>query len=356
MSLDVVKQPIININGQSSKWNSVHQPVIFELQRRDFNLVYQQKVSGYVRLKIMGTIPSVVKVGHRLKFRTLGKVNEAKITQIIQPNVIVTDSTINGTVYTGDVIFSESYKNYYVEVEVFGVDKSDNYISLGTSRNTSGKDEIAKISIQEWLRTLTTFENEFAYNALNKAMKNEGGKFNIRYREVYNGVATAYSSLSTLNVFYWTNSVKQLQEKHGQNMADFVPMVGNVRDEGAKFQSVFKRPTYFVGYPFSLNFIYSDNLLNYQLIKKEKTKNVNGSQIAVTSDNLSMAQRVAVNRLMLKGSYTSNVKTVDVWLEYGDVNTDSALGTGVIFTESVFNPFTPLDAVRVPLTGVELMP
>jgi hypothetical protein len=59
---------------------------------------------------------------------------------------------------------------------------------------------------------------------------------------------------------------------------------------------------------------------------------------------------------MLKGSYTSNVKTVDVWLEYGDVNTDSALGTGVIFTESVFNPFTPLDAVRVPLTGVELMP
>jgi hypothetical protein len=103
-------------------------------------------------------------------------------------------------------------------------------------------------------------------------------------------------------------------------MGSFVPTFDNTRTDKAKFQSVFNKPTYFVGYPFSLNFIYSDNMLNYQVIRKETTKDINGTTIATTSDNLNMNNRLYANRLMLKQGYTSNVKTIDIWLEANDTD------------------------------------
>jgi hypothetical protein len=100
-------------------------------------------------------------------------------------------------------------------------------------------------------------------------------------------------------------------------MGSYVPTYDNARTDKAKFQSVFKRPTYFVGYPFSLNFIYSDNMTNSQLTRKEQTKDINGNTISNTTDNMNMAFRFTANRLMLKQGYTSNVKTVDIWLDAG---------------------------------------
>jgi hypothetical protein len=348
MSLQVIKQPLVNINGHLSKWNSVHQSIEFQLQRSDFGLTFRQKISGFVRLKIAGTIPSAVQVGHTLKFKTLNVVTTAKITQLIQPNIIVTDSTLAGTVYGGTVIFTESYKNYYVETEIFGVNDSNVYVSLGTSRNTPTPEGIVKINVQEWLRTQTEFENQFAYNVINKMIRGEGTRFNIRYRENYNGNTYGYSTLSSLNLFYWSNSAKQIQEAYGQNMGDYVPTLDNARTQKAKFQSVFKKPTYFPGYPFSMNFIYSDNLTSYQIIRKEKTFNLNGVEIAETSTNLLMSQRQNANRLMLKEGYTSNVKTIDLWLESGSLNPNDAFNNNGIFTPAVFNPFKPLESIFLP--------
>lgn len=348
MSLQVIKQPLVNINGHLSKWNSVHQSIEFQLQRNDFGLTYRQKVSGYVRLKINGSIPSSVQVGHTLSFKTLNVVKTAKITQLIQPNIIVTDSTVSGTVYGGSVNFTESYKNYFVETEIFGVDASNTYVSLGISRNTPTPEGIVKVSIQEWLRTQTEFENEFTYNAINKLIRSEGTRFNIRYRENYNGNTYAYSTLSSLNLFYWINSAKQIQEVYGSNMGAYVPTMDNARTDKAKFQSVFKRPTYFPGYPFSMNFIYSDNLTTYQIVRKEKTYNVNGTLIAETSDNLLMSQRQNANRLMLKEGYTSNVHSIDLWLESGALNPNDAFNNNGIFTPAVFNPFKPLESIFLP--------
>jgi hypothetical protein len=56
-------------------------------------------------------------------------------------------------------------------------------------------------------------------------------------------------------------------------------------------------------------------MLNYQVTRKEQTKDLNGNIIATTTDNLNMASRLYANRLMLKQGYTSNIKTLDIWLE-----------------------------------------
>lgn len=348
MSLKIVKQPLVSMYAQNSRWNSLHQPIEFQLKRIDFNLLSKQVVSGFVRLKINGTIPSSVKVGHKLKYITQGKTITATITQLINPNVIVTDSTLAGTSTFGSVNFTESFKNYFVETEIFGVNEAGQYISLGSSKNTPDSNDTIKISVQEWLKTQAKYENNFLYNAINKAMLNEGTSFNIRYRESFNGVYGSYCVLSDTNLFYWINSAKQIQDNFGFNMADYVPSIDSTRNEKAKFQSVFKRPTYFAGYPFSLNFIYSDNLTKYDLYRKERTLNVNQIEISNTSDKLNISQRQNANRLMLKGSYTSNVHFVELWIESGTINNKDEANGGVVYTDGVMKGFDTLRPIKAP--------
>jgi len=349
MSLQVIKQPVVNINGQLSKWNSVHQSIEFQLQRSDLSIISKTKVSGYVRLKTSSNIPSTVQVNDRIIYVVNNVKRNAKITQIIQPNILVTDSTISGNAYSGSVILLDSYKNYFVETEIFGVDISNNYISLGISRNVSDANGVIKVNVQEWLRTQAEYENKFAYNVINKMLRGEGTRFNIRYRENFNGNTYGFSAMSSTNLFYWTNSAKQIQEAYSQNMGDYVPTIDEDRTDKAKFQSVFKKPTYFPGYPFSLNFIYSDNLTNYSVSRIEKTYDINRTEIAETTDALNMSQRQNANRLMLKQGYTSNIKTVDVWLESGLLNSNDAFNNHGIFGVGVFNPFKPIERINYDL-------
>lgn len=356
MSLQVIKQPLVNINGHLSKWNSVHQPIEFELERRDASSVYVKRINGYINIKLSSNVPNSVKVGHLITFVTKTKPRTVKITKINYPNVIITDSTeaVNFTVVP--IIFAESYRNYFVETEIYGVDSYDTYVKIGTCRNTASPNGIVRLSIQEWLKTQAKFENDFQYNKINKAVFGEGGRFNIRYRENYNGVAGNYTELSTLNLFYWTNSVKQIQESYGQNMGDYVPTRDDTRVNKAKFQSVFKEPTYFEGYPFSMNFIYSDNLLNYQITRKERTYNVNNVLISETTDNVLMSQKQKANRLMLKQGYTSNIHKIELWLESGDVTVKESMSENAIFETGVFSITKPLDTIRVPIINIETFP
>jgi hypothetical protein len=51
---------------------------------------------------------------------------------------------------------------------------------------------------------------------------------------------------------------------------------------------------------------------------------------------------------MLKEGYTSNVHSVDLWLESGALNPNDAFNNNGIFTPAVFNPFKPLESIFLP--------
>jgi hypothetical protein len=312
--ISIKKNPSILINGQKSNWFPVHQPITFEIQRIDANVLQKYNVGGTeIHFKLNISIPSSVKVGQKVYY-VQGASSKVLTIKSISINHLKFDynvSLLSGTY--GYFIFIDAY-THYIETKVSYINGSF-YEAIGSVKNKTDNLGVAKVSVQELLSTKTINQNDFKYDAINKFQVGEGSKFNIQIREVINGVAGNYTSLNDANVLYYTNSANQIQEKYGYNMGSFVPTFDNTRTDKAKFQSVFKRPTYFVGYPFSLNFIYSDNMLNYQVKRKETTKDINGTTIATTSDNLNMNNRLYANRLMLKQGYTSNVKTIDIWLE-----------------------------------------
>lgn len=344
MSLSIVKKPERLINGHLSKWNAVHQPIKFKVQRQDQQVIQKYKFTtpgSTVRIKVNGTIPSIVAVGQRIYYSSSTQKYILTITQIVG-NILITDGLISGTIYGGFVNYIDAYKNYFIETEILVRTTSNVYESIGTSRSKIDSQGIASINVNEWLRTKAVFEDQFLYNVINKAINGEGGKFSVRFKENYNGNALPFRP--TEGIAYWSNSAKQVLEIFGTNMAVYVPTYDDTREERAKFLSVFDKPTYFVGYPFSLSFIYSDNLLNYQIIRKESTKNLNGSEIALTSDNLNTTQRFFVNRLMLKQGYTSAVKRLEIWLETGSSVGSSPIEVPGGYSDgTIFNPFKPTE-------------
>ena len=58
---------------------------------------------------------------------------------------------------------------------------------------------------------------------------------------------------------YYSNAAKQIMDLYGQNLAEFVPVQNQTSVKAKALND--ERPTWFRGFPFSFDFIYSDNLV-----------------------------------------------------------------------------------------------
>jgi len=329
--IEIIKTPEATVNGHVSKWTALHQPVVLEVQRNDANVYLTQQVAGFVRFNLNVTVPAVVQVGQKIFYKN-GTVEHTATITAISVNYIYTDWTATITLSGGFVNFVDAYKNYYLDTEILS---GNTLVSLGYSRNRVDAKGIAKIGIQEWLKKNAVYQNDFNYNEINKAMVGESGKFKIRSRENYNGTSQPVSGL--FGFWYWSNGNKQVLEAFGKNMAEYCPTYDNTRSPKAKFITDFEQPVYFVGYPFSLSFIYSDNLLNYQIIRHEQQLDYVGSLVDDSDTNVNYTQRFAVNRLMVAGTYDSEVTHLKVRLETGSVLTIGDVDGGT-WSTGVFSP------------------
>ncbi len=339
MSITIVKQPKVAVNAEFSKWQAVHHPLEFHFQRKDsiVNIKYKQ-VNENVKMLIGSGIPATVIVGQSIRFVSIQQTFTSTILSI-NGSIIEVDNTTAGSVFGGFVLYLGAFSNYSIITEILAVDTSNVYNILGEMNTRGNVDGLVKINIQQWIKTKALYDNDFNYDVINKNVIGESGKYNLRVREAFNKNETAPETI--IDLFYWTNSAKQIQELYGSNMGEYVPTVDGTRVNKAKFQSVFEKPTYFVGYPFSMNFIYSDNLKNLQITREERQLDINGALIgSQTSDNLNATQRGFGNRLMLAQGYGPTVKQVEVWLESGAAIPDDEIGNGVYTDGSVFGPYS----------------
>lgn len=341
MSLAIIKSPQTFVNGHLSKWQAVHQPIIFDVQRQDqaVKIKYFLKATEKVSLVLNGAVPSEVIVGDSIQYYSpSGNVYLWTVLSINGVN-IDTDGTITGNEFGGFINYVSSRKNFFIETEVFYIDLSSTLVSLGTLRHKIDSEGKASISINKWLKTRAKFQNEFNYDQINKAIDGEGGKYSIKFKEVFLRSGESDEIITETGIYYWVNSSKQVQEVYGTNVGEHVPTLDAARTEKAKFLSVFEKPTYFVGFPFSLSFLYSDNLLKKQITREEERFDINGVSLSTSSDNLSISERFYNNRMLISQGYDSSVKEVDVWLESGADVGGTVVEEGDYTTGDAFEPW-----------------
>ena len=342
MSIAVIKTPNVDLNGLPSKWQAVHEPINYTLERQDQQVQTKYKPNlGTARVQLIGSLPLEIAVGQRFLWVS-GSLSEVFTIIQIQGNILITDSQTPGTVLGGHVVFLDGYNNYFVETQVLYVD-TNGYNLIGTFKNKTNLQGQVDLNVSSVLKTVCEYDNKFDYTTLNKAIKGEGGKYNLKFREIYNGIEQPLSNPFGA-VQYFSNSSKQILEQYGSNMAEYVPTLDATRVNKAKFLTVFDKPTAFKNMPFSMSFIYSENLLNEEIEMIQNGYNINDIEFWNGEEVLDYFQRAQVNRLMLIDALTDDVKTLEIWLQTtGNTITTPPLYGGNTFEAGFAEPYEPVD-------------
>jgi len=335
--ITILNGPAIAVNGNLSKWFPAHQPISFKLKREDAKVLQRYKIDNEIHFK-MSSVPTSVKAGQTITYVRNTVTVTLVINSIVGNYIKVPFTASFNTGVMGVMLFSDAYLGYHVETRVSYIDASLTYRTIGTLKTKTDSFGISKVSVQELLKTKLDNSNLFLYDKINRKQLNEGSGFNIQVREIYNDYTSSWSSLSSNNANYFVNGSKQLQDPNNYNMGEFVTKLNFAEN---KFLSVFSKPTYFVGYPFSLSFIYSDLLLNMQITRNEETFDLNNGTVATTVDNLISSDLRNVNRLMLKQSYPSTVKTLQVWLSSTGIATINNIVSKDTYVRDAFKLIGP---------------
>lgn len=324
--ITITERPLRTIGPLTSRWTAGHNPVVYTFERSDYDVAeasYTAALGGTLRVRIDATglgfeAGASVYLG-TLKYKGIGVIEDV---QEGPPGTTMWLSGFsdNGLDVSGKVN-DLSRRNYRVEIRIreYGSNKLLGMVDVAPFTNGIGK-----IDLQRYLASYLLLRNDFAYNKVNQRDIYGSVKFYITYQERWLGNDGPEVSDIGQPIFV-TNSAKQIMDKNGQNMAEYVLS----EYQPAKWLTTFKSPVYWEGYPFSLSLINSE-LLSMELHKNEALLDVNKQQIVQQSDLLDNNERQSVNRVMLKGSYGNNVQYVRLKINSGTPIADEYVYPGYV--------------------------
>lgn len=172
-------------------------------------------------------------------------------------------------------------------------------------------------------------QNQYSFTSDTINQKDNKSTLKI-YLKYFEEDSTGISSTAddSPNPLYITSSVKQIGDKFGQNMADFllIPQA----NYNAKFLSCFKIPRFYPDYDYSISFLYSDKITGINVNRIQEYLDINQNLIGTETTILDPSQAVAVNMLRLNDSYNDNIGYVRLYLNTGNPITDRYVDSGYV--------------------------
>lgn len=209
---------------------------------------------------------------------------------------------------------------------------------LSVSTHAPRPDLIMNFDISEYIRNYLYSELQTLTNEVNKTDPGNVLKCYLTY-QVYDfnedpdslSPRPVYSEEA--NFICVTCSAKQYGDLYGGNMGEYVPYGVDVpENRKAKFLTAFERPVKFVGFPFSLSFIYSEVVANHEINRTEQELDVNGNNVgAEIVTGLDLTQGGQINYLQTS-SNNPGVKFVDLSLTIGQSVPQTYVETGYVET------------------------
>ncbi len=323
MGLTITEYPQRNVQDNPlfvSKWSAINHSMIFKMIRQDYLAVlnYDTLTNTMVFLAYGNVIDTPIP-GNKIYIESPSNFGTFTLAAFISPNIFIMEpQTINGTFGASGFANLESRKNYFILTNIYGVNEGNQYELIGQSRNKPDSYGRASVDVSSFLKNIIGYQDNFKYDVLNEKDGTLGSPYNITYSENWKNYEGDFSGLSTTVLRFGVNSAKQIQDLYGQNMGEYVPFFIDLVTAipKAKFLSDFESPTYFPGFPFSLSFIYSENLVGIETFRDQENYDINGTPTIVgPAAQLNNGEAQEVNRLLIEGGYPSNVVLTKVWLE-----------------------------------------
>jgi len=316
------------------RWQSNRQPYVFKFTRKDAYCSFSNQ-GGYVLVtnntQGSGVLDEQnIAIGDVITIVRGTTVNTGTVTAVGQSFELTTDIPWTlGLPSTGYLNWAKKI-SYKLFLKVYAYIPSTQQVEyLGEIVGTPDTAGIIKMDVRTLLEYKMYKRNKFGFNNVHELEYTGWNYFTIQYRNSY---IEEGQQITDVNVtkeeeivngakqpvrYYTVDGAKYLLTQYGQNYADYVPQ--RVTGIYANFLTLFSNPVYFIGYPFSLSFIWSTPIVGFNNTREEDELDTNGSIVNHNDANLGFKVSVGIHQLTLKGTYTSNVEQVDVWLESGNV-------------------------------------
>ncbi len=324
MSLSIVSTPKGTVEGQESRWNGAFERFIFDLLRQDLPVLTIFSTNGTIAVVFTPGVPPFLPAG--LVAGDEVYINNPMwegvfvIDLIVGPNafqILTPQGNIIGSANGGYVNFLDTFKNYRAQIRVLKLGDNNTYEQFGLAEYRGDAVGAIRVDLQEFAQVLALQENDFDYDIINGKDPGLGTRINIQWRELYVGNEPDFQTpVNTENLHYFTNEARQLGDKHGNNVAERVPFNFDVTEANkAKFCNPDAKLSFWPDYPFDLTFIYSDNIDQVLITRREERFDLNGGANAPISNDTLETGHSFVHRLMIKENYVEGTdEEVDVWL------------------------------------------
>jgi hypothetical protein len=334
MSFLITRRPEKLFSGtvKFSRWTAINNAYIFEFLREDVG-VY----NVLIRPSYNATLPTVWTDGNAALLPTYisagdsiyinaGLYNGVYEVYSVSGQYITLNTTHLGNSGAGYANLVDAITNFKASITIYDSATDDVIDTVYPKPDSTG------LLLQDMSGVIRSIvDTDFEANQIDINVDNRGlsGGFYLVYGGTYtltiNGTPfnTTIPDTTDPNTYYWISAAKQItgdisdgMDGIGQNMKDYVPK--NINGSEARFLTMFERPTYFEGFPFTLSFLYDEDFNSVYLDRHQQDIDVNGNSVgAETDDTLFVTGRNYVNQMKIRTPNTGS-DAFNVWLETGD--------------------------------------
>ncbi|RYY36801.1 MAG: hypothetical protein EOP46_05070 [Sphingobacteriaceae bacterium] len=348
----LIADPSVNIGGSNiSRWSAAFNPIVFTYQRRDFEVVSIDKVNvatkGYcARLKINGTVSSV-KPEELIYVDAVAYKGVYKVLSSTS-NTLTIDTPFT-TSHAGFVNINSLRPYYKVQTKITSIHPETGVQQSMLSVNRPDTTGLIKADVSHFLQSLLMVKDDSDYAQLNYRDAGLSASYTIAFSVNWDGNIDNDKYIPVADPFYVLFAAKQLGDKHGGNMAEYVPFKTVAQPaQRAKWLTDFQEPAYSNNYPFDIGFIYSEHLLGLQLYAEVVMLDINrqplpgglqntyllnedgswllnqdGSKLLIirqTMGNLQLPEKLGLNRLLIDYDFPDDACYFTIAIKYNDGN------------------------------------
>lgn len=264
MSLVVTQRPSISYSGETSKWNSVFNPIVYKMTRKDFVFDQINNNGGFVQVQINGVnVTSSFANGDSLYVASDNGIYDDFGLQTAEAfsggNTLITTDIPYVSAGPGGYVNNDTLKpSYRVEIEVYN--GSNVLLADAFTYSTTSKGLLTADISTPLIQNLSP-DNSMSIGSLAEYVDDDGFiKFYIKYREVWTGSAESQTNDSS-NQFFAVIGARQIPSTNGGNLAEYVTFEDGT--PAGMFLNKLSRPTMWRGYDFLISIIVGDDVSTF---------------------------------------------------------------------------------------------
>lgn len=341
----LINDPAVTIGNNESRWNAAFNPIVFTYQRKDYSVTGVTVDNATNKAKVAVNTTFTDEINDKSVYINAGPYKGAFKVKSFSADSLVIDTPYVSNA-SGFININQLKPYYKVLTRITYQDPITGQQNTITSTNRPDNTGLVKADLSNFLQSLLRAKDESNYTQVNYRDTNLSASYQIEYAESW-GVGTndhVSDWITITDPYYVIYTARQLGDKHGGNLAAYVPFKTVVNGTPlAKWITDFVEPVYSNNYPFDLGFIYSEDLAGLDLYAKISLLDINkdliggfspvyllnedssfllnqdGSKLIIAdapSANVGLAAHIGLNRFLVDHDFNDEVYYFTIGIYY----------------------------------------